>query len=93
MILFLWTLKKEEKKSEEPESEGKKGKTIKRVADSALKQKSSKKQKNDEEAAVDYEHEMEELRMWLTVVLDEKETVDPKSLSTKYPIVDWESQN
>ncbi|GKE86668.1 hypothetical protein Tco_1560410, partial [Tanacetum coccineum] len=32
---------KEEKKSVEPESEGKKGKRIKRVADSALKQKSS----------------------------------------------------
>ncbi|GJT08846.1 hypothetical protein Tco_0843308 [Tanacetum coccineum] len=36
---------KEEKKSVEPESEGKKGKRIKRVTDSALKQKSSKKQK------------------------------------------------
>ncbi|GJY43244.1 hypothetical protein Tco_0431457 [Tanacetum coccineum] len=85
--------KKEEKKSVEPESEGKKGKRIKRVADSALKQKSSKKQKNDEEAAADYDHKKEELRMWLTVVSDEEETVDPKILSTKYPIVDWESQN
>ncbi|GKF89308.1 hypothetical protein Tco_0263271, partial [Tanacetum coccineum] len=36
---------KEEKKSVEPEIEGKKGKRIKRVADSALKHKSSKKQK------------------------------------------------
>ncbi|GKC07630.1 hypothetical protein Tco_0999240 [Tanacetum coccineum] len=49
--------------------------------------------KSDEEAAADYEHEKEKLRMWLTVVSDEEETVDPKILSTKYPIVDWESQN
>ncbi|GKA80302.1 hypothetical protein Tco_0786898 [Tanacetum coccineum] len=93
---------KEEKKSVEPESEGKKGKRIKRVADSALKQKSSKKQKmmqeqesakSDEDATADYEHEKEELRMWLTVVLDEEETVDPEILSAKYPIVDWESHN
>ncbi|GJV84576.1 hypothetical protein Tco_1524474 [Tanacetum coccineum] len=51
------------------------------------------KEQSDEEAAADYEHEKEELRMWLTVVLDEEETVDPKILSAKYPIVDWESQN
>ncbi|GJV53793.1 hypothetical protein Tco_1449534 [Tanacetum coccineum] len=49
--------------------------------------------KSDEEAAADYEHKKEELRMWLTVVSNEEETVDPKILSTKYPIVDWESQN
>ncbi|GJT71411.1 hypothetical protein Tco_1030697 [Tanacetum coccineum] len=49
--------------------------------------------KSDEEASADYEHEKEELRLWLTVVSDEEETVDPKILSTKYPIVDWESQN
>ncbi|GKA89926.1 hypothetical protein Tco_0811738 [Tanacetum coccineum] len=49
--------------------------------------------KSDEEAAIDYEHEKEELRMWLTIVLDEEETVDPKILSAKYPIVDWESHN
>ncbi|GJV53706.1 putative ribonuclease H-like domain-containing protein [Tanacetum coccineum] len=48
--------------------------------------------KSDEEAAADYEHEKEELRMWLTVVSDEEETVDPKILSAKYPIVDWETQ-
>ncbi|GJS30247.1 putative ribonuclease H-like domain-containing protein, partial [Tanacetum coccineum] len=93
---------KEENKLVEPESEGKKGKIIKRVANSTLKQKSSKKQKmmqeqesakSDEDAAADYEHEQEELRMWLTVVPDEEETVDPEILSDKYPIVDWESQN
>ncbi|GKC28114.1 hypothetical protein Tco_1035408 [Tanacetum coccineum] len=49
--------------------------------------------KSDEEAAADYEHEKEELRMWLTVVSDEEETVDPNILSAKYLIVDWESQN
>ncbi|GKC07368.1 hypothetical protein Tco_0998978, partial [Tanacetum coccineum] len=49
--------------------------------------------KSDEEAAADYEQEKEELRMWLTVVPDEEETVDPEILSAKYPIVDWESQS
>ncbi|GJX75345.1 hypothetical protein Tco_0313940 [Tanacetum coccineum] len=93
---------KEENKLVEPESEGKKGKRIKRVVDSALKKKSSKKQKmiqeqesikSDEDAAADYELEKEELRMWLTVVPDEENTMDPEILSAKYPIVDWESQN
>nr|GEW85509.1 hypothetical protein [Tanacetum cinerariifolium] len=92
---------KEEKKLVEPESKGKKGKRIKRVANLALKEKSSKKQKmmqeqesakSDEEESVDYEHEKEELRMWLIVVLDEEETMDLEIFSTKYPIVDWESQ-
>nr|GEU77034.1 putative ribonuclease H-like domain-containing protein [Tanacetum cinerariifolium] len=32
---------------------------------------------------IDYEHEKEELRMWLTVVSDEEETADPEILSTK----------
>nr|GEU87242.1 hypothetical protein [Tanacetum cinerariifolium] len=40
---------KEEKKSTEPECKGKKGKRIKRFADSTLKQKSSKKQKMKQE--------------------------------------------
>ncbi|GJR61353.1 hypothetical protein Tco_1503515 [Tanacetum coccineum] len=91
---------KEEKKSVEHESVGKKGKRIKRVADSTLKHKSSKKQKmmqeqefakSDEDATADYEHEKEELKMWLTVDPDKEETVDPEILSAKYPIVDWES--
>ncbi|GKA22326.1 putative ribonuclease H-like domain-containing protein [Tanacetum coccineum] len=93
---------KEEKKSVEPESEGKKGKRIKRVVDSTIKQKSSKKQKkmqeqgsakSDEKAAADYEQEKEVLRMWLTVVSDKEETVDPEFLSAKFLIVDWESQS
>ncbi|GKA32212.1 hypothetical protein Tco_0718579 [Tanacetum coccineum] len=37
--------------------------------------------------------EKEELRMWLTVVPDEEEAIDPEILSARYPIVDWESQN
>ncbi|GKD81712.1 hypothetical protein Tco_1348551, partial [Tanacetum coccineum] len=64
--------------------------------DSSSKPAGGKEQessKSDEEAATDYEHEKEELRMWLTVVSDEEENVDPKILSAKYPIVDWESQN
>ncbi|GJR92763.1 hypothetical protein Tco_0264937 [Tanacetum coccineum] len=78
------------------------GKRIKRIADSTSKQKSPKKSKvikeqesaeSNAEAAADYEQEKEELRMWLAVVPDEDETVDPELLSVKYPIVDWESQN
>ncbi|GKD84735.1 hypothetical protein Tco_1355889 [Tanacetum coccineum] len=49
--------------------------------------------KSDEDATVNYEHEKEELRMWLTVVPDEEETMDLKILFAKYLIVDWESQN
>nr|GEY61519.1 hypothetical protein [Tanacetum cinerariifolium]GEZ07852.1 hypothetical protein [Tanacetum cinerariifolium] len=84
---------KEEKKSVKPESKGKKGKRIKRVSDSLLKQKSSKKQKmmqeqefvkSDEEESTNYEHEKEELRMWLTVVSDKEEIVDPEILSTNF---------
>ncbi|GJS79303.1 hypothetical protein Tco_0729184 [Tanacetum coccineum] len=37
--------------------------------------------KSDEDAIADYEHEKEELRMWLTVVPGEEETVDPEILS------------
>ncbi|GKD18802.1 hypothetical protein Tco_1207960 [Tanacetum coccineum] len=89
--------------SEEDSSNIKKfGKRIKRFADSTSKQKSPKKSKvikeqesveSNEEAAADYEKEKEELRMWLAVVPDEDETVDPEILSIKYPIVDRESQN
>nr|GEV10557.1 reverse transcriptase domain-containing protein [Tanacetum cinerariifolium] len=68
---------KEEKKSVEPESKDKKGKRIKRVTDSALKQKCCKKQKMIQEQEP---------------AKNEEETMDPEILSTKYPIVDWESQ-
>ncbi|GJR24902.1 hypothetical protein Tco_0973429 [Tanacetum coccineum] len=72
-----------EKKSEESAKK-------KKLEDVAEEQELAK---SNEEAATDYEHEKEELRMWLTVVLDEEETMDPKILSAKYPLVDWESQN
>nr|GEY23024.1 putative reverse transcriptase, RNA-dependent DNA polymerase [Tanacetum cinerariifolium] len=51
-----------------------------------LKRKKEIKQesaKSDEEESANYEHEKEELRMWLTVVSDEEETIDPEILSTK----------
>ncbi|GJS36082.1 hypothetical protein Tco_0534464 [Tanacetum coccineum] len=51
-----------------------------------------KKAKKEKETA-DYEEEKDELRMWLTVVPDEEEFVDPEVLHTKFPIVDWESQS
>ncbi|GJZ01962.1 hypothetical protein Tco_0519923 [Tanacetum coccineum] len=89
--------------SEEDGSNTKKSvKRINRIAYSTSKQKSPKKSKviqeqasveNNEEAAADYEQEKEELRIWLTVVPDEDETMDPEILFVKYPIVDWESQN
>ncbi|GJR57684.1 hypothetical protein Tco_1499846 [Tanacetum coccineum] len=59
----------------------------------AARGKEQESAKSDEEASADYEHEKEELRMWLTVVSDKEETVDPKILSAKYPIVDWEYHN
>ncbi|GJS81828.1 putative ribonuclease H-like domain-containing protein [Tanacetum coccineum] len=52
-----------------------------------------KHMESNEEAATYYEQEKEELRMWLVVVRDEDETVDPEIMSVKYPIVDWEYQN
>ncbi|GJS22023.1 hypothetical protein Tco_0450655 [Tanacetum coccineum] len=77
--------------SEENGSNTKKaGKRIKRITDSTSKQKSPKKSKvikeeesaeSNEEAAADYEQEKEELIIWLAVVLDEDETVDPEILS------------
>nr|GEX10160.1 ribonuclease H-like domain-containing protein [Tanacetum cinerariifolium] len=96
MITYLKHMdsEKEEKKLVEPESKDKKGKRIKIIADLTPKHKSSKKQKmmleqesakNDEEESADTEHENEELRMWLTVVSDEQETIDPEILSTKSP--------
>ncbi|GJT46214.1 hypothetical protein Tco_0954929, partial [Tanacetum coccineum] len=55
-------------------------------------QDSLKRQKKEKEPA-DYEEEKDELRMWLTVVLDQEEFVDPEILHTKFLIVDWESQS
>ncbi|GJX15011.1 hypothetical protein Tco_0206769 [Tanacetum coccineum] len=45
-------------------------------------QDSSKRQKKEKETA-DYEEEKDELRMWLAVVPDEEEFVDPEILHTK----------
>ncbi|GKE66814.1 hypothetical protein Tco_1520975 [Tanacetum coccineum] len=72
---------KEKEKKDESSSKSAKGSRRKSLA-----------KKRAEEAA-DYEQEKEELRMWLTIVIDEEVTGDPEILSTKYPIVDWESQN
>ncbi|GJZ85719.1 hypothetical protein Tco_0651058 [Tanacetum coccineum] len=62
----------------------------KKTEDMTWEQESTKSNK---EEASEYEQEKEELRMWLTIVMDEEETGDPEILSTKYPIVDWESHN
>ncbi|GJW37227.1 hypothetical protein Tco_0060147 [Tanacetum coccineum] len=74
---------------------GKKNDSSSKPAEGSRKKTLARKRsaKSEEEAAADYEHEKEELRMWLTVVSDEEDTMDPKILSAKYPIVDWESQN
>ncbi|GJQ97368.1 hypothetical protein Tco_0008507 [Tanacetum coccineum] len=64
----------------------------KRRASDKQGQDNSKRQKKEKETA-DYEEEKDELRMWLTVVPDEEEFVDPEILHTKFPIVDWESQS
>nr|GEU37839.1 putative ribonuclease H-like domain-containing protein [Tanacetum cinerariifolium] len=68
---------KEEKKLVEPESKDKKGKRLKGVTNLASKQKSSKKQK---------------MMQVQESTKNEEEIVDLDILSTKYPIVDWESQ-
>nr|GEX49412.1 hypothetical protein [Tanacetum cinerariifolium] len=68
------------------------GRRLKRTSNSTIKKKSSKKPKvikeqesveTDEEAATDYGQEKEELRIWLAVVPDKEETVDPEILSAK----------
>ncbi|GJY31951.1 hypothetical protein Tco_0415446 [Tanacetum coccineum] len=51
-----------------------------KLEDAAEEQESAE---SNEEAAANYEQEKEELRMWLTVVPDEEETVDPEILSAK----------
>ncbi|GJR50563.1 hypothetical protein Tco_1401084 [Tanacetum coccineum] len=97
--------KSEKLKSEEKSAGGVRRKTIARKRIGAKLDKDSTKRqkteftaeeqesaKSDEEEATDYKQEKEELRMWLKVVIDEEEIVDPEILSTKYPIVDWESQ-
>ncbi|GKD04524.1 putative ribonuclease H-like domain-containing protein, partial [Tanacetum coccineum] len=48
----------------------------------ARKKETSKKQKLDEEETTNYEKEKEDLKMWLTVVPDEEEIMDPEVLHT-----------
>ncbi|GJQ95306.1 hypothetical protein Tco_0006445 [Tanacetum coccineum] len=52
---------------------------------------SSKRQKKEKESD-DFEQEKEDLRMWLSVLNDEEESVTPEFLSVRYPIVNWEYQ-
>ncbi|GKC40469.1 hypothetical protein Tco_1052853 [Tanacetum coccineum] len=59
----------------------------------SIEPKKQESAKSDEDAVADYELEKEELRMWLTIVPDEEETVDLDILSAKYPIANWESPN
>ncbi|GJR05126.1 hypothetical protein Tco_0528110 [Tanacetum coccineum] len=91
--------KKEEKQSVEDESDGKKGKRMKRVVDSALKQKSSKKPKVmksakdvTEEGSAEYVKEKEELRLSLKIIPNDESEVNYEPLSRKFPIVSWEYQ-
>ncbi|GJR44171.1 hypothetical protein Tco_0089670 [Tanacetum coccineum] len=51
----------------------------------------SKRQKKEKESD-DFEQEKEDLRMWLSVLKDEEESVTPEFLSVRYPIVNWEYQ-
>ncbi|GKG58327.1 hypothetical protein Tco_0592106, partial [Tanacetum coccineum] len=65
-------------------SKGRRKKSLARKrARETLVEETSKKQKLDDKEAADYEKEKEELRMWLTVVLDEEEIADPEILHTK----------
>ncbi|GJT75083.1 putative ribonuclease H-like domain-containing protein [Tanacetum coccineum] len=86
--------------TETPEKEvskktgGKKKKLLARKRSTDAKDKeTSKRQKVDTKEATDYEKEKEELRMWLLVVPNEEEVLNPEILHTRYPIVDWESQS
>ncbi|GKD66735.1 hypothetical protein Tco_1308843, partial [Tanacetum coccineum] len=89
--------KKEEKKSMEPESEGKKSKRLKRIAGSYATQKSPKKPKVmksvknvTEEEAAEYEKEKEELRLSLKIISGDDSEVNYEPLSRRFPIVNWE---
>ncbi|GJS68216.1 putative ribonuclease H-like domain-containing protein [Tanacetum coccineum] len=88
---------KEEKKSMEPESEGKKSKRLKRIAGSYAIQKSPKKPKVmksvknvTEEEAAEYEKEKEELRLSLKIISGDDSEVNYEPLSRRFPIVNWE---
>ncbi|GJT36348.1 hypothetical protein Tco_0926767 [Tanacetum coccineum] len=89
--------KKEEKKSIEPESEGKKNKRLKRIVGSYATQKSPKKPKVmksvknvTEEEAIEYTKEKEELRLSLKIIFGDDSEVNYEPLSRRFPIVNWE---
>ncbi|GJR86248.1 hypothetical protein Tco_0210259 [Tanacetum coccineum] len=89
--------KKEEKKSVEPESEGKKSKRLKRIAGSYATQKSPKKPKVmksvknvTEEEAAEYEKEKEELRLSLKIISGDDSEMNYEQLSRRFPLVNWE---
>ncbi|GJV25811.1 hypothetical protein Tco_1378506 [Tanacetum coccineum] len=89
--------KKEEKKSMEPESEGKKSKRLKRITGSYATQKSPKKPKVmksvknvTEEEATEYEKEKEELRLSLKIISGDDSEVNYEPLSRRFPIMNWE---
>ncbi|GKC42751.1 hypothetical protein Tco_1060473 [Tanacetum coccineum] len=88
---------KEEKKSMEPESEGKKSKRLKRIAGSYATQKSPKKPKVmksvknvTEEEAAEYGKEKEELRLSLKIISGDDSEVNYEPLSRRFPIMNWE---
>ncbi|GJV72524.1 hypothetical protein Tco_1492519 [Tanacetum coccineum] len=51
----------------------------------------SKRQKKEKESD-DFEQEKEDLRMWLSILKDEEESVTLEFLFVRYPIVNWEYQ-
>ncbi|GJU18551.1 hypothetical protein Tco_1146517 [Tanacetum coccineum] len=79
MIQICWNLKKNTCQEEEQVTN--KG------------QNSSRETEEKKKETADYEEEKDELRTWLAVVPNEEEFVDPEILHTKFPIIDWESQN
>ncbi|GJU76861.1 hypothetical protein Tco_1273931 [Tanacetum coccineum] len=81
-----------EKGSSKPKTVGTRRKTLaRRRASDKQVEDSSKRQKKEKESD-DFEQEKEDLRMWLSVLKDEEESVTPEFLSVRYPIVNWEYQ-
>ncbi|GKA00979.1 putative ribonuclease H-like domain-containing protein [Tanacetum coccineum] len=81
-----------EKDSSKP-SERETSKTIEEEKVEEGDVKAAQRGRRKRKKTADYEEEKDELRMWLIVVPDEEEFVNPKILHTEFPIVDWESQS
>ncbi|GKD61072.1 hypothetical protein Tco_1298581 [Tanacetum coccineum] len=64
--------------------------TRRRASDKQVED-NSKRQKKEKESD-DFEQEKEDLRMWLSILKDEEESVTLEFLSVRYPIVNWEYQ-